>query len=178
MSNSRVLLYLATLGCVAGISVGQLMFKIAANRLQGVSLLSLEAFRALLPALLLYGLTTIAWVAVLRELPLSSAYPLMALAFVFVPLGSVLFLNETISLQYWGGVRIIGGRVAPDRPKPLRGIIRSRTLWEFEGPEHVLHLDAALAPASRHRDSLLSGTLSHPRCAPRNWGYGRRHILH
>ena len=108
MSSSRILLYAGTLGCVAAISAGQLMFKMAANRLQGVSLFSIDAFLTLLPAFVLYAVATLAWVAVLRHVALSSVYPLMALAFVLVPLGSVYFLKETVNLQYWGGVALLG----------------------------------------------------------------------
>jgi drug/metabolite transporter (DMT)-like permease len=44
---------------------------------------------------------------VLRKIPLGQAYPLMALAFVLVPIASYFVLNERFTPQYMIGVALI-----------------------------------------------------------------------
>ena len=109
MSWSRLFLYVAALACVVIISAGQVLFKLAANRLgQGF----FGAFGVLAVALTLYGAATAAWILILREIQLSAIYPLMALSFVFVPLASSILLGESITPLYWAGVALlIGGLV-------------------------------------------------------------------
>ena len=58
-------------------------------------------------ALALYGGATLVWVAVLRHAPLNRIYPIMALSFVFTPLGGMVVLKEPISTHYWAGVALI-----------------------------------------------------------------------
>lgn len=96
------------LGCVLAISLGQLLFKLAAAHLdfrrplaepRGLAILAL--------ALALYGATTLLWVAVLRHAPLSRAYPLMALSFVLTPLAAIIVLKESVNASYWLGVGFI-----------------------------------------------------------------------
>lgn len=90
---------------------GQLLFKLAANRLvigQGVG--QLAASFVTLPmigALTLYGLTTVLWVYLLHGLALSRAYPFIALAFAIVPLLGWLLLDEALGPQYWIGLAIV-----------------------------------------------------------------------
>jgi undecaprenyl phosphate-alpha-L-ara4N flippase subunit ArnE len=57
-------------------------------------------------ALLLYGLTTILWVFILRSVPLSAAFPLYALVFVLVPLAAHFLLGEP-----WSWNALVGGAV-------------------------------------------------------------------
>ena len=57
-------------------------------------------------ALMLYGLTTILWVFVLRSVPLSAAYPIYALVFVLVPVAAHFLFGEALS---WNTV--IGGAI-------------------------------------------------------------------
>ncbi len=112
-------LYLAT-ACVVMIAVGQLLFKLSANEMKGPGLnIGLKAFTILAFALVVYGAATIAWVLVLRQAPLSRIYPLMALAFVLVPLGSRIFLGEPLAPQYWAGVGLlVAGLVLIGRAAP------------------------------------------------------------
>lgn len=100
--------YLAT-ACVAMIATGQLLFKLTANALQGPGFLGANprALGILFVALAIYGVATIAWILVLRQAPLNRVYPLMALSFVLVPLGSHYLLGETITPQYWTGVGLL-----------------------------------------------------------------------
>jgi len=100
--------YVAALFCVLGLAMGQLLFKVSANALATTgSLLSPKPAITLLAALSLYGITSIAWVWILQKIELGRIYPIMALAFVLVPLGSHFFFNEKFSLSYFYGVALI-----------------------------------------------------------------------
>lgn len=100
--------YFVAFICVVGIAVGQILFKLSAASLARTgSLFALQTMAILGSAFVLYGLTTIAWVWVLQKIELGRAYPLMALAFVMVPIGSHFFLGERFNSQYFLGVVII-----------------------------------------------------------------------
>ena len=87
--------------CVVGISVGQVLFKSAATSFEAAqSIFVLRPMLVLFAALVLYAVTTVGWVFVLSKLSLAKAYPLMALAFIFVPFLSVFVFNELIGLRY------------------------------------------------------------------------------
>lgn len=94
--------------CVLGLAVGQILFKISATALsEGSSLLAIKPASAFLAAMCLYGITSVVWVWVLQKVELGRVYPLMALAFVLVPLGSHLVFGEKFSAQYFVGVFLI-----------------------------------------------------------------------
>lgn len=100
--------YLLALACVFGISIGQILFKLSARQLQqSGDFLNLDFLKVFLPALIVYAITTVGWVITLQKLDLNKAYPLMALAFVFVPIGSHFFLGEKMSGNYLLGVAIL-----------------------------------------------------------------------
>lgn len=100
--------YVAALFCVLGIAVGQILFKLSALAFSdSESLFSVKAASFLLSAMCLYGVTSLVWVWGLQKMELSRIYPLMALSFVFVPLGSHFVLGEVIRPQYIVGVLII-----------------------------------------------------------------------
>lgn len=100
-----------TVFCVLGISVGQLLFKKAAASLPAQASLSDWAFNVwLLMAFVLYGCMTLLWVWILRSAPLNIAYPLMGLAFVFVPTLAWLWLGEPLHWKtLFGGALIVAG---------------------------------------------------------------------
>lgn len=102
-------LFLLTLMTVIGLSIGQVLFKLAAMALQGdAPLWQLLARNGYLwSALVVYGLSTALWVAVLRQAPLRLAYPFVALAFVLVPLMGHWFLGETLRWQSLLGAALI-----------------------------------------------------------------------
>jgi drug/metabolite transporter (DMT)-like permease len=52
-------------------------------------------------------LAAVFWILALGQLSVSIAYPFMALAFLIVPLGALLFLHEEISTIQWLGYSII-----------------------------------------------------------------------
>jgi drug/metabolite transporter (DMT)-like permease len=93
------------------IAIGQLLFKKAAVALPptfSVSALLLNGW--LMASLILYGLTTLGWVWILRHAPLHLAYPFMGLAFLIVPVLAWLFLGEPIGWRTLaGGVFIMVG---------------------------------------------------------------------
>jgi len=99
---------IAPVACVCVISTGQLLFKLASAHLDfRRPLADMRGPAILSVALVLYGLATLVWVAVLRNAPLSRIYPIMALSFILTPLGGMVFLKESIAPTYWLGVGLI-----------------------------------------------------------------------
>jgi drug/metabolite transporter (DMT)-like permease len=100
--------YLVAIMCVIGIAVGQILFKFSAASLQrSGSFFDSRTMLILVSAFALYGLTTIAWIWVLQKAELGRIYPLMALAFVLVPVGSYFVFGERFQPQYFVGVAMI-----------------------------------------------------------------------
>jgi uncharacterized membrane protein len=97
--------------CVLAISVGQVLFKLAAGRVDASDPRALAASLLmnppLLTALAVYGLATLAWVWLLRDRSLSGSYPLFALSFVMVAVMGRLFLGETLSLPVLVGTMLV-----------------------------------------------------------------------
>ena len=52
------------------------------------------------------------WTLVLRQVPVSVAYPFMALTFVLVPLGALVFFGEHVAPLQWAGVALVVAGVA------------------------------------------------------------------
>jgi drug/metabolite transporter (DMT)-like permease len=103
-----MLTYLIAFACILGLAVGQLLFKMSALALErSGSWFSTETLTALFMAGSVYGITSIAWVWVLGRLDLGRAYPMMALAFVLVPIGSRLFFEERFTPGYFVGAALI-----------------------------------------------------------------------
>ena len=63
---------------------------------------------AILAAIPVYAISNIGWLVVLSRLNLSVAYPFLASLYVFLPILSMIFLSETLSLQHWAGIIVIG----------------------------------------------------------------------
>ncbi len=100
--------YVMALICVLGIAAGQILFKMSASSLQSSgSFFDPKTLLTLFSAFALYGVTTIGWVWVLQKVALGKVYPLMALAFVLVPLGSHFIFGERFQPQYFIGVTLI-----------------------------------------------------------------------
>ena len=95
--------------CVASETGQQLCFKAGTNRIPG----NRGAVRGALAQPLIWAGVAIwvvevfAWILVLQRMPLSVAYPVMALVYVGVPVCSVLFLNEKMTLTQFGGAGLI-----------------------------------------------------------------------
>jgi multidrug transporter EmrE-like cation transporter len=57
--------------------------------------------------ILTYLLSFASWLHVLRLMPLGIAYGLISICHVLVPIGSWLFLHETVSARRWTGIVLI-----------------------------------------------------------------------
>ncbi|WP_122666819.1 EamA family transporter [Pseudomonas viridiflava] len=100
--------YLIALFCVLGLAAGQILFKLSATSLHRAgTFFDVSTMAYFFIALMLYGLTTVGWVWVLQKVELGKIYPLMAIAFVIVPLASHLLLGEKFQPQYFIGVALI-----------------------------------------------------------------------
>lgn len=67
---------------------------------------------AILAAIPVYAISNVGWLVVLSRLNLSVAYPFLASLYIFLPILSMIFLDESASLQHWVGIFIIGLGVA------------------------------------------------------------------
>ncbi|MGQ0502700.1 MAG: transporter [Panacagrimonas sp.] len=97
------------------ISAGQLLFKIAsrtAGELSISSILALFANPWFLSALVLYATATIAWVFVLRHVPVGRAYLFMSLSFIAVPFAAWAVLGEIPDVRQMVGVLVITAGIA------------------------------------------------------------------
>jgi drug/metabolite transporter (DMT)-like permease len=103
--------YVVAVLCVIGLAIGQILFKASAAALAGGgSIFALKTAAMFLAAMGLYASTSVAWVWVLQKVELGRIYPLMALAFILVPIGSYFVFGERLHPQYFLGlVMIIGG---------------------------------------------------------------------
>lgn len=105
MSVPTLLLILFT---TLALSAGQILFKLAAIDSTGAqSALHLLTSWKMILALAVYGIATLAWVYALRSVPLTIAYPFVALAYVIVPVLAHFFLGEVISLRTIAGAAFI-----------------------------------------------------------------------
>lgn len=94
--------------CVLGLAIGQLLFKYGASTwVSSGSWFNNKVLISVMSAMVLYASTSIAWIWVLRKIELGRVYPLMALAFVLVPLGSYLLFGERFNVSYYLGVTMI-----------------------------------------------------------------------
>ncbi|PJI96071.1 hypothetical protein CLU85_0809 [Acidovorax sp. 69] len=102
-----------TLLCVLSISVGQILFKKAAGAFSAQLTWQAFVFNGwLIASLALYGLTTLGWVWILRNVPLHLAYPFMGLAFFIVPTLAWIFLGEPLHWRTLAGGALIMAGVA------------------------------------------------------------------
>lgn len=93
---------------VATISAGQMLFKHTAAMLNTATNGVWAWFNPyLFVALALYGGATLAWIYLLRQVPLNLAYPLFALSFLFVPLLSTILFREPFTLKMMVGSGVI-----------------------------------------------------------------------
>jgi drug/metabolite transporter (DMT)-like permease len=89
---------------VLGMASGQILFKLASGRGGFTAIFLSPIFWS---AVILYGVITVFWVLLLREVELSRAYPIIAATYVIVPAASVLLLGEKLGSTYVLGVVLI-----------------------------------------------------------------------
>ena len=108
LTPGRIAGLVAVAATLAG---GQLLFKLAAARLDvghgAAALASSFVTAPMIAALLLYAAATVAWVYLLHGLPLTRAYPFIALAFAVVPLLAWLLFREPLDLRYCAGLALM-----------------------------------------------------------------------
>jgi drug/metabolite transporter (DMT)-like permease len=103
-----MLMYFSAFFCVLGIVAGQILFKFSARAAtESGTFFSVTPLLALFVALSLYGLSSLVWAWALQKTELGRLYPIMALAFIFVPLGSHFVFGEKFSFQYFVGMALI-----------------------------------------------------------------------
>ena len=100
---SPLAIALAT-GTVLGMATGQILFKLASGRGGFMEIFLSPIFWI---AIVLYGVVTLLWVLLLREIDLSRAYPILAGTYVLVPIASMLLLGEKLGWSYGLGVALI-----------------------------------------------------------------------
>ncbi|MCL6516335.1 EamA family transporter [Alicyclobacillus sp.] len=102
--------YLLVAVNIALLVTGQALWKI------GIGSLSLhgigDLFRALLSpwilgGIVLYGIATLVWIYLLKQLPLSMLYPMQSLAYVAAVLVALFFFHESVPPTRWVGLCII-----------------------------------------------------------------------
>lgn len=90
------------------ISIGQVLFKISSDTIDGLKHPWMIVFdKYFILALFLYGASTVMYVFALKYVPLNKGYMFMSLAFIIVPILSYCFLCEPINLQYILGILLI-----------------------------------------------------------------------
>ena len=97
-------------------TTGELLFKIGMNRVGSFEFTS-AAVRGVLPRIvrnpyiwvgfLGFGLGAVFWLAVLSRVPLSLAYPILALSYFVVVIEAWLFLHERVTWKRMLGVTVI-----------------------------------------------------------------------
>lgn len=100
--------YFLGLICVLGIAAGQLMFKLTANAINDAgSIFSLVPLAWFSATIFLYGITSVGWVLILRYADLGKIYPMMALAFIIVPLASHILFGEQFPRGFYLGTALL-----------------------------------------------------------------------
>ena len=90
------------------VGIGQILFKMASNRMgPGQPLVQYIFEPFLLAAMTLYFALALFWVYIIKFLPISVAYPFVALSFIFTPLLAWMLLNEQLSGRYIFGILLI-----------------------------------------------------------------------
>lgn len=103
---------LVLVGYAFGMAAGQVLFKMAALQMPAAGtfaqrLLALALNPTFLVAILLYGALSGLWVWILTTVPLSRAYPFVALAFVLTLSAGVLFFGEALNLRLLMGSALV-----------------------------------------------------------------------
>lgn len=111
MANTLMTQIFSLLLFALSLATGQIFFKFVAqtseplNSLNNILMLVTNAwFHA---ALVCYGMSTILWIYILQKVPLSFAYPFVAIGFILVPLFAWLIFGEVLKLKYFLGVLFI-----------------------------------------------------------------------
>jgi drug/metabolite transporter (DMT)-like permease len=95
----------------SALAAGQVFFKYSASALKDKPVadgfLELAQSPAFYAGVTLYGAATLLWVWILSRVPLSQAYPWVALAMSAVPILAVVVFDERFDSSYWLGVGLV-----------------------------------------------------------------------
>ena len=95
----------------ASMATGQILFKLGALKtppVEGIQgWIQLIFQPVVIAALCLYAASTLLWLWLLQRIPLTTAYPFAALAFLLVPFGGWLIFKEPLNGRYLMGVGLI-----------------------------------------------------------------------
>ena len=93
---------------------GQLMFKAASRNLPpfselGLAKLMLTMFTTplILAGFTSFFISSVLWIVALRSVPLSMAYPMVALSYVIIFAGSYYLFGEAVGWRHWVGAGLI-----------------------------------------------------------------------
>lgn len=102
--------FIQILVVVAGIAGGQVLFKLSGQQMAAGGFFKAFFNPYFFSALVVYGLCTLLWVYLLRDIPLGRAYPVVSLTFLIVPVLSWALLGEPLGkFVFFGGALIVGG---------------------------------------------------------------------
>jgi drug/metabolite transporter (DMT)-like permease len=115
--NARTLILLLSSICLG--AGGQLMFKAASKRLPpfaelGLVKLVLTMFTTpmIVAGFACFFVSSLMWIVAIRSVPLSAAYPMVALSYIIIFFGSYYLFNEPLCWRHWvGALMIVGGIV-------------------------------------------------------------------
>ena len=100
--------YILSVICVFLICVGQILFKYASIYTEiDNHFLNIKSVLLIFLAFIIYGASSLLWVYILKGSELSKVYPMMALAFIIVPVISYFLFQETFSLRYLLGTSLV-----------------------------------------------------------------------
>lgn len=108
------MIWILVVATVVGLSVGQVLFKLGAIRMNADAQGGVMAWLnvPIVAAIVVYAVCTVMWIGALRALPLRVAYPVAALSYLLVPVLGHLFLREPLTVRTMvGGLVIIVGVV-------------------------------------------------------------------
>ena len=106
------MIYLLALVSIGLGAVGQLLIKIGSGRLIVYgnpirTLIALFTIPQIVAGLVLFGISFVIWVFVLKNMPLSIAYPMVSLEYVIIFLLSAAFLQEPVYAQKVAGIALV-----------------------------------------------------------------------
>lgn len=84
---------------------GMMQRNVSFQSIQDIMSLLLSPF--ILSGLVLYGFATVLWLFILTRVPLSVAYPIQSMAYIFAVFGAYFIFNETLSIAKVVGVLFI-----------------------------------------------------------------------
>jgi drug/metabolite transporter (DMT)-like permease len=100
----------SVVGIVGAMVAGQILFKLSSQHLvleEGPAklLLSLLTWE-FVSAMVFYSIGTFLWVVLLKYVPLSRAYPFVALSFALLPIAAHFLFDEPITARYASGLAV------------------------------------------------------------------------